>query len=103
MSKRQTGRLTDQHISSGGATGIFGEDAQTHDKFMSSAGTKDELGDELCGWCPLSENLRGVYSVPCGSIAGCEGSHCGQAYEAYYEECAANTMEQNGHIAQQIK
>ncbi len=37
MSKRQTGRLTDQHISSGGASGIFGEDAQVHDKFVGRA------------------------------------------------------------------
>lgn len=37
MSKRQTGRLTDQHISTGGATGIFGEDAQTHDKCVGLA------------------------------------------------------------------
>lgn len=32
MSKGQTSRLTKQHKSSGGATGIFGEDAQVHDK-----------------------------------------------------------------------
>ena len=37
MSKGQTSRLTDQHISSGGATGIFGEDAQVHDKFVAQA------------------------------------------------------------------
>ncbi|MCB0273092.1 MAG: hypothetical protein KDD46_08760 [Bdellovibrionales bacterium] len=37
MSKRQTGRLTNQHISSGGASGIFGEDAQVHDKFVGRA------------------------------------------------------------------
>lgn len=37
MSKRQTKRLTDQHISSGGASGIFGEDAQVHDKFVGQA------------------------------------------------------------------
>lgn len=37
MSKGQTGRLTDQHISSGGAYGIFGEDAQLHDKFVVRA------------------------------------------------------------------
>lgn len=37
MSKGQTNRLTDQHISTGGATGIFGEDAQAHDKSVSVA------------------------------------------------------------------
>lgn len=40
MSKGQTGRLTDQHISSGGATGIFGEDAQVHDKCVGRASLK---------------------------------------------------------------
>lgn len=40
MSKRQTGRLTSQHISSGGASGIFGEDAQVHDKFVGRASLK---------------------------------------------------------------
>jgi type II restriction enzyme len=37
MSKGQTRRLTVQHVSSGGATGIFGEDAQEHDKFVALA------------------------------------------------------------------
>ena len=37
MSKGQTQRLTSQHISSGGASGIFGEDAQTHDHSVGHA------------------------------------------------------------------
>lgn len=37
MSKRQTKRLTNQHISLGGASGIFGEDAQVHDKSVGRA------------------------------------------------------------------
>jgi type II restriction enzyme len=37
MSKRQTGRLTDQHVTTGGVVGIFGEDAQVHDKFVGKA------------------------------------------------------------------
>lgn len=37
MSKGQTGRLTNQHISSGGASGIYGEDAQIHDKAVGRA------------------------------------------------------------------
>jgi len=40
MSKGQTSRLTSQHVSSGGATGIFGEDAQEHDKFVGLASSK---------------------------------------------------------------
>lgn len=37
MSKGQTTRLTEQHISTGGASGIFGEDAQVHDKSVGRA------------------------------------------------------------------
>ena len=37
MSKGQSDRLTKQHISSGGASGIFGEDAQIHDNSVSRA------------------------------------------------------------------
>ena len=37
MSKGQAGRLTKQHISSGGASGIFGEDAQVHDQSVGRA------------------------------------------------------------------
>jgi hypothetical protein len=45
--------------------------------------TADELGDELCKFCPLDENRKGVYSVPGGFSGGCEGSHCSDAYENY--------------------
>lgn len=38
MSKGQTRRLTNQHVSSGGASGIFGEDAQVHDRSIRRAG-----------------------------------------------------------------
>ena len=37
MSKGQAKRLTRQHISSGGASGIFGEDAQVHDQSVGRA------------------------------------------------------------------
>ncbi|HMD76321.1 MAG TPA: EcoRI family type II restriction endonuclease [Terracidiphilus sp.] len=37
MSKGQTGRLTKQHVSSGGASGIFGENAQVHDQSVRRA------------------------------------------------------------------
>jgi type II restriction enzyme len=37
MSKGQTKRLTKQHISSGGASGIFGNDAQVHEKSVGRA------------------------------------------------------------------
>lgn len=37
MSKGQTKRLTKQHISTGGASGIFGDDAQEHDHSVGRA------------------------------------------------------------------
>ena len=40
MSKGQTRRLTKQHVSSGGASGIFGEKAQVHDRLVRRAGMK---------------------------------------------------------------
>jgi len=42
---------------------------------------KEDLGDELCKYCPLEK--KGVYSVPGGFVAGCEGSECDNAYENY--------------------
>ena len=59
----------------------------------------EELGDELCKWCSLDK--KGVYHVPGGFMAGCEGSRCKEAYEVYLEDCTANTKGQNGHNAQQ--
>ena len=50
-----------------------------------------ELGDELCKWCPLDK--KGVYSVPGGYMAGCEGSRCKEAYEFYLDKCAAEIAE----------
>jgi type II restriction enzyme len=37
MSKGQAKRLTKQHITSGGASGIFGGEAQEHDQSVSRA------------------------------------------------------------------
>ncbi|MBM4259571.1 MAG: restriction endonuclease, partial [Deltaproteobacteria bacterium] len=40
MRKRQTSRLSSQHVSSGGVTGIFGEGAQEHEKVVGVASSK---------------------------------------------------------------
>lgn len=45
----------------------------------------EELGDELCKWCPLEK--KGTYSTAGGLMVGCEGSHCKEAYDNYMEEC----------------
>ncbi|GAH06133.1 unnamed protein product [marine sediment metagenome] len=52
--------------------------------------TKDELADKLCDYCHLEH--KGVYSLPGGFAAGCEGSGCDNAYDAYLEECEGETL-----------
>jgi hypothetical protein len=47
--------------------------------------SKEDLGDELCNFCPRDENKRGVYSLPGGFPSGCEGANCCEAYENYLE------------------
>lgn len=46
----------------------------------------DELGEKLCKYCPLEDEHKGIRSTPGGMTAGCEGSHCKEAYENYIEE-----------------
>ena len=63
---------------------------------MNNIETIEDLGDELCEYCPLEK--KGVYSVPGGSVAGCEGSHCAIAYDIYLEsieEYEMNNIEKN--------
>ena len=45
---------------------------------------KEDLGDKLCDYCSLEK--KGVYSVPGGCVAGCEGSSCDDAYDNYLDE-----------------
>ena len=45
--------------------------------------SKEDLGDNLCDYCPLEK--KGVYGVPGGFVAGCEGSRCDDAYDNYLE------------------
>jgi len=49
---------------------------------------QDQLEDDLCNYCPLPDEAKGVYSTPGGNSAGCEGSHCKDAYENYLSETA---------------
>lgn len=49
-----------------------------------SALTKDDMGDDLCKYCPLEK--KGVYGVNGGYMAGCEGSRCDDAYDNYLGE-----------------
>lgn len=51
------------------------------------ARTLDELGDDLCNYCPLPDESKGVRGTPNG-YSSCEGSRCPDAYERYLEEGA---------------
>lgn len=52
-----------------------------------------QYDDRLCDFCPLEK--KGVYSVPGGSVAGCEGSRCdvaGENYQDAYKEALGNVI-----------
>jgi hypothetical protein len=53
--------------------------------------TLQELGEELCKYCPLPKECQGAYSSPGGLVIGCEGSHCDKAYEIYLDVMASDS------------
>jgi hypothetical protein len=55
--------------------------------------TKEELDDKLCDYCPLEK--KGAYNNNGGSVAGCEGSDCDEAYEVYLQKCEGKTFERD--------
>lgn len=51
--------------------------------------TKDELGEELCEYCPLQAELDEVPPPPTpNNLAGCEGMFCDEAYDNYLDVVA---------------
>lgn len=46
---------------------------------------QEELDTELCDFCPLPDEAKGVHCYG-GNPVMCEGSHCGEAYERYLED-----------------
>lgn len=60
----------------GGQTPVLSEEIEIK--------TADQLGDELCYYCPLTE--RGTQSVNTSPFDLCEGRKCSEAYERYIEE-----------------
>lgn len=46
----------------------------------------EDMGDELCDYCPIPDEAKGIHVTPNGYSA-CEGSRCPVAYERYKEEC----------------
>lgn len=47
--------------------------------------TQEELDEELCDYCPLPKESRGVHCYG-GQPVMCEGRYCNEAYERYCEE-----------------
>lgn len=63
----------------------------TNEEFYAGKTEKElrELAGEeaLCEiYCPLTDELKGVHCYG-GAPVMCEGSHCGEALEAWLEEC----------------
>ena len=48
--------------------------------------TPEELGEDLCEYCSLDEDKRGVHSGPNGPIYMCEIYGCEEAYKNYLKE-----------------
>lgn len=50
---------------------------------------KEDLGDDLCKFCPLEDWEKGCHGIPSGYIS-CEGRSCEEAYEYYLEDFDEN-------------
>ena len=48
---------------------------------MAKIKSKDELGEELCDYCPLEEWKKGYTSMH-----SCEGCRCDEAYQNYLDD-----------------
>jgi len=58
---------------------VFGFDIET-------IKSKEELGEELCDYCPLPEELKGVHNYGGLPTMCCDNGPCDEAYENYLEE-----------------
>ena len=60
--------------------------------FQINYGAKsaEDLGEDLCLYCPLDASQKGVYASPGGNPVGCEGSDCKEAYQCYLDSLQNN-------------
>lgn len=58
--------------------------------------TKEQLGDSLCNYCTIER--KGAYNNNGGSVAGCEGSDCDNAYDNYLSDSIVTNNEENARI-----
>lgn len=54
--------------------------------------SKEDLGEELCNYCPLEEYEKGTQGIPSG-YTSCEGCRCEEAYQIYLEEIESDNPE----------
>lgn len=52
---------------------------------MNCPKSMEELDEELCNYCPLPEQSKGVHCYG-NSISMCEGKCCNEAYKSCLEE-----------------
>lgn len=52
---------------------------------MSKPLSQDELGEDLCNYCDIDENEKGVHGTPDGPVMCCDSGMCDVAYDNYLE------------------
>lgn len=57
------------------------------DEFKKIPKTIEELGEELCEYCLLEENLRGSINNGNVPVFCSESNYCDEAYQIYLKEC----------------
>lgn len=63
----------------------------------------DELGDELCSYCPLNENEKGVHSYGSYPIICADSGCCEKAYQNYLDFMNGKIKDLKLEIKNQIK
>ena len=63
----------------------------------------DELGDELCSYCPLNENEKGVHCYGSQPIYCVDSGYCEKAYQNYLDFMQGKIKDLKSEIQNQIK
>lgn len=63
----------------------------------------NELGDELCSYCPLNENEKGVHSYGSYPVICADSGCCEKAYQNYLDFMEGKIKDLKSEIQNQIK
>ena len=63
----------------------------------------DELGDELCSYCPLNENEKGVHCYGSYPVICADSGYCEKAYQNYLDFMQGKIKDLKSEIQNQIK